>query len=135
MSIPLSGAFGGMGLASGGFASNRLDRFDPEEFIMQARQQYKNQGKAIDKFMNLNKDEEPCCCGNVPKCRKTGRNVFIFKSTKKEAYETALHWPGARGVECHFHNTYPGDNYPHYHPTIDPEGRKHIPGIHIQFPK
>ena len=36
----------------------------------------------LHKFMNLNKDEEPCCCGNVPKCRKTCRNVFIFKSTK-----------------------------------------------------
>ena len=136
MSFSLPGAFGFGGEIAGGFGASRLNGIgDVEEHIMQIRRQIDNQNKAIDKFMSNNKDKEACCCGNVPPCRRNGRNVLIFKSTKKEAYETAIHWPGAKGVDCHFRNTHPGDKFPHYHPTYDPEGKKHIPGIHIQYPK
>lgn len=74
--------------------------------------------------------EEECCCGQRPKCE---RLFFIKMKSKKEAYEAALHYRGSHGVMYHAHNS--TDNFPHYHPTYDYEGKKKIPGVHFQFPR
>ena len=80
-----------------------------------------------------NDNEEPCCCEYKRDKNAYYRNHFIFKSSKKEAKEAALHYRGARGVMHHAHNS--KDNYPHYHPTIDPAGLIKIPGVHFQYPR
>ena len=64
---------------------------------------------------------------------KRNFNVFIFISAKKEVFEAALHFPGAKGVVLHYHNKI--DNIPYFHLTFDVEGKIKIAGIHVQFPK
>ena len=129
------GSFGGI---FGGFAASHLKNRTPDDMIREFNEQQKRNNEFCNKVSNAfrpkNRNSLPCCCGNINQCIRL-RNVFILKSTKKEAYETARHWPGARGVDHHFRNNYPGDNFPHYHPTYDPEGEEHIPGIHIQYPR
>ena len=139
MSIALGGIFGGsLGNVAGGFAASRLPNRTYDDMIREFNEQQKMNDEMCNNLANVlrpkNRNSQPCCCGNINQCIRP-RNVFILKSTKKEAYETARHWPGARGVSHHYHNTYPGDNKPHYHPTFDEEGKKHIPGIHIRYPK
>ena len=136
MSIALGGMMGaGLINMSAGIANSRIKKENLEERFKEIREQQQKDLNFVSNLMKQNtKNSEPCCCGKESRCNAV-RNIFIFKSSKKEAYETALHWPGARAAILHYHNSYPGDNNPHYHPTFDFEGKVKIPGIHIRFPK
>ena len=81
------------------------------------------------------KDDTPCCCEykKGEHSRPLFYQHFIFKSSRKEAKEAALHYPHARGVMHHAHNS--KEKYPHFHPTIDPAGKVKIPGVHFQYPR
>ena len=70
---------------------------------------------------NKNNNNEVCWCGNIKSWRRNF-NVFVFKSTQKEDYEAAFHFPGTKGVVLHFHNKI--DNFPHFYPKFDVEGKK-----------
>ena len=137
MSFAVGGILGG-GLVnmSAGIAHSRIPNRQPEDIRMEFAELEKEEREILGKIARGKnaKDSQPCCCGNINQCI-FNYNIFIFKSSKKEAYETARHWPGARGVVLHYHNNYPNDNFPHYHPTFDFEGEDKIPGIHIRFPK
>ena len=132
MAMAIPAMIGGLGHISAAAAISRIHQKNEEE-IERIQKENEELIKQIQNIKNKkNNNNEECCCGNNNSCRRNF-NVFIFKSTKKEAYEAALHFPGAKGVVLHYHNKI--DNIPHFHPTFDVEGKKKIPGIHVQFPK
>ena len=131
MAMAIPAVFGGLSQIPAGIAISRIK--EKERIQKENDEKIKELKELINSGKNKNNGEEKCCCGNNEAPCRRNFNVFIFKSTKKEAYETALHWPGARSVVLHYHNKV--DNIPHFHPTFDFEGKIKIPGIHIQFPK
>ena len=139
MAMAISNLLGGLTQICVAIANsrNRQERETDFERIQKENERIHKENEGLMKLMyNLkkkkNNNNEKCCCGSINSCRRN-YNIFIYKSTKKEAYEAALHFPRAKGAVLHYHNT--TDNIPHFHPTFDVEGKKKIPGIHIQFPK
>ena len=139
MAMALSGLIGGLSQICAGIANARNHQKIENDFESLQKERERIQ-KDNEKFMkqisNIKNKKDGgdgvCCCASVNSNRRI-YNIFIYKSTKKEAYEAALHFPRAKGAVLHYHNTI--DNIPHYHPTYDVEGKKKIPGIHIRFPK
>ena len=133
--IALPGFLGQLVPVSASIAHERNKDKILEELQRQTKEDQKWAQSVAENIKNLdlkNEDDIPCCCGIKPPCRRF-KNLVIFKKSKKEAKEAALHFPKAKGCVLHPHNT--TDNLPHFHPTFDPFGKFKIPGVHFQFPK
>ena len=140
MAMAIPNLIGGLTQICAAIVSSRIHQGREEtdsEKIQKENERIHKQNEGLTKLIHSlknkkNNNNEECCCGSVDAIRKN-YNIFIYKSTKKEAYEAALHFPRAKGAVLHYHNKI--DNIPHFHPTFDVEGKKKIPGIHIRFPK